>query len=105
MKASVALATGQAANGKMAKTNRADPNSKDFMKFLEVVLLTAAGSGAGASATFLFKRIKQHGKKGDEFVSTSFRLDFGEKVFCDRILTSELAAHGEVIKKDFTINM
>ena len=97
VKASVALATGQAANGKMAKTNRADPNSRGFMKFLEGVLLTAAGSGAGA--TFLFKRIKQHGKKGDEFVSTSFRLAFGEKVFCDRILKSKLAAHGAGIKK------
>ena len=103
MEAFVALATGKAANGKMAENNRADPHSRDFAKFLEGLLLIAAGSGAGA--TFLFKRVKQHGKKGDEFVSTNFRLAFGEQVFCDRILKFKLAAHGAVIKKEYTITM
>ena len=45
VKASVALATGQAPNGRMATTNRADPTSKVFAKFLEGLLLTAAGCG------------------------------------------------------------
>ena len=104
VKASVALATGQAPSGKMAKTNRADPMSKDFASHIESLVLTAAGSGAGA--TFKFSRVKKgRGNKGGEFVSTSFRLAFGEKVFCDRILKSKLAAHGAEIKKDFTITM
>ena len=46
VKASVALATGQAANSKMATNNRADPLSKDFAKYLEDLVLTAAGSVA-----------------------------------------------------------
>ena len=69
VKASVALATGQAANGKMATTNRADPLSKDLV-------LTATENGAGA--TYKFSRLKQKGTtKGGEFVSASFRLAFG----------------------------
>ena len=105
VKASVALATGQASTGKMAKTNRADPTSKVFAKFLEALLLTAAKCGPGATGTFNFKRIKQRQQKWDEFVSVNFRLAFGEKVFCGRILKSKLAAPGATIKKDFTISM
>ena len=104
VKASVALAAGLAGNGRMAKTHRADPNSKDFLRYIQTLLLTAAGAGPGA--TFNFKRLKQHGQKAkDDFVSTSFRLAFAEKVFCDRILKSDLSKHGAVIKKDFTATL
>ena len=104
VKASVALAAGLAGNGKMAKNHRADPNSKDFLKYLQTLLLTAAGAGTGT--TFTFKRLKQHGPKAKEdFVSTTFRAAFAEKVFCDRILRSDLSKHGAVIKKDFTISL
>ena len=107
VKASVALATGQVPSGKMAKNHRADPLSKDFASYLETLLLTAAGSGAGA--TFKFKRLKKGNKettiKGGDFVSTSFRMAFGEKIFCDRIMKSNIAAPGATIKKDYTISM
>ena len=44
VKAYVALATGQTASGKMATTNRANPVSRGFAKFLENLVLTAVGS-------------------------------------------------------------
>ena len=91
VKASVVLATGQATSRKMATTNRADPMSKNFAKYLEELVLIAAGSGAGA--TFKFSRNRKGGgMKGGEFVSACFRLAFAEKVdvFCDRILRSKL---------------
>ena len=56
IKASVALATGQAASGKMAQRARVDPLSRDFAKYLEDLLLTAAGSSGGAR-TFKFSSL------------------------------------------------
>ena len=53
----------------------------------------------------MFKRVGKRIPKRNEFVPTSFRLAFGEKAFCDRVLKPKLAAHGAIIKKDFTINM
>ena len=104
VKASVALATCQAASGKLATTNLADSTSKDFARYLEELVITALGSGAGA--TFKFSRIRKGGgMKAGEFVSACFKLAFAEKVFCGRILRSKLSAHGTVIKKDFTLNM
>ena len=72
-------------------------------KYLENLLLIATGSSAGA--TFIFKRFGKRVPKGTEFVSTIFRLAFRKKFFCDRVPKSKLAAHGAIIKKDFTINM
>ena len=87
----------------MAKKHRADPNSKDFLKYLEELLLSAAGTTPGA--TYNFKRLKgRRTEKGEEFVSASFRLAFAEKVFCNRVLKSKLAEHGATIKNDFTLS-
>ena len=83
----------------MAAKHRADPNSKDFQKYFEELLLSIAGTKAGA--TYTFKRLKgRHVAKGEQFVSASFRLAFAEKVFCNRVLKSKLAEPGATIKKD-----
>ena len=90
VKASVALATGQAASGKMAQKARADPLSRNFAKYLEDLLLTAAGSSGGA-CTFKFTRLrKKTVQSGDEFVSACFRIAFVENIFTNRILKGKL---------------
>jgi hypothetical protein len=105
VKASVALATGQAANGKMAQKARADPLSRDFAKYLEDLLLTAAGSSGGA-CTFKFSRLrKKTVQNGGEFVSAGFRIAFAEKVFTNRILKSNLSNANATLMRDFSINM
>jgi len=105
VKASVALATGQASSGKMAQQARADPLSKDFAKYLEDLLLTAAGSSSGA-CTYKFTRLRKKSiQNGGEFVSACFRMAFAEKVFTNRILKGKLAAPGAILKKDFTLFM
>ena len=105
VKASVALATGQAASGKMAQKARADPLSREFAKYLENLLLTAAGSSGGA-CTFKFTRLKNKNvQSGGKFVSACFRIAFAEKVFTSRILKGKLSNADAVLKKDFTISM
>ena len=105
VKPSVALATGQAASGKMAQKARADPLSRDFAKYLEDLLLTAAGSSQGA-CTFKFTRLRNKNvQSGGEFVSACFRIAFAEKVFTSRILKGKLSNADAILKRDFTISM
>ena len=104
VKASVALATGQATGGHMAAKHRADPNSKEFLQYLEELLISVAETVKGA--TYVFKRLKgRRVGKGEDFVSCCFRLGFAEKVFCNRILRSKLGKKGVTIKNDFTLTM
>ena len=103
VKPSAALATGQAANGKMTTKARADPLSRDFAKYLEDLLLTTTGSSSGA-CTYKFTRLRKKGNQdGGEFVSASFRVAFAEKAFTNRILKGKLAAHDAMLKKDFNM--
>ena len=105
VKASIALATGHAASGKMAQKARADPLSRDFAKYLEGLLPTAAGSSGGA-CTFKFTRLrKKTVRSGGEFVSACFRIAFAERVFTNRIRKGKLSNADAILKKDFTISM
>ena len=105
VKASVALATGEAASGKMAQKARVDPLSRVFAKYLENLLLTSAGS-SNSACTFKFTRLKKKSiQNGSEFVSACFRIVLAEKAFTNRILKGKLSNADATLKRDYTISM
>ena len=72
-----------------------------------IYLLIAAGMDAGA--TFKFSRIRKGGGSKEaerrRIRTGLFQASLCQKVFLRLSLRSKLAAHGAVIKKDFTLNM